>query len=136
MLPGVALFFGQLLIFRSSSLSIPATNLLMDPTNASNIDQILTSPDLSSTRYRCDGPRFGYSLSSGSCLNAWSFIPLTVRSALRFGDRDDGGIYDVSLPKRYLSCECLIGPMTFSRTENLLADGTCAIDPLLKPPLR
>ncbi|KAG7007407.1 NADPH:adrenodoxin oxidoreductase [Physcia stellaris] len=74
------------------------TSSISDSWKTSNLTSILTRG-----QYRCDGPRFGYNLYPGSCLQAWGFIPLTVGTQLYFGERGDGGIYDVGLPKRYLS---------------------------------
>ena len=53
-------------------------------------------------RYHCDGPRFGHDLNTGSCLQAWTSMPILTQQ-LSFGDREDDDAYDVGLPKRYLS---------------------------------
>lgn len=68
----------------------------------------------------CDERRFGRDLNPRSCLDAWTHIPAIERE-LSFGPRrrtDRDPTYDVYLPKRYLS-----------------SDGTCAIEPRVRPGL-
>lgn len=54
-------------------------------------------------RYRCNGARLGTNLNPSSCLQAWTLIPPLERT-LSFGPRGKPTIYDVGLPRRYLSC--------------------------------
>ena len=60
-------------------------------------------------KFGCD-KTLGIGLNSGSCLEAWRFIPFVERE-ITFGPRDTAGTYDVGLPKRYLSCTLHILPM-------------------------
>lgn len=45
----------------------------------------------------------GTDMISSSCLDAWLLIP-PIEEILTFGPRNTANKYDVSLPKRYLSC--------------------------------
>lgn len=52
--------------------------------------------------YKCS-QSLGTSMNPSSCLDAWAFLP-PIEREVTFGLRSSGNIYDVGLPKRYLSC--------------------------------
>lgn len=115
-------------LVQAEPLVFPA--LPTDPTNQSprNTSPSITAPTVALNRWNtalfsitnltalcrvaCSGDRFGRGLNPHSCLNAWSRIPPIDRE-LTFGPRrkiDSDPMFDVYLPKRYLSCESMCMP--------------------------
>lgn len=91
--------------------SVDHSSLLLDapPGNISSlIDAAAWS--LNSTNagplISCSGLRYRTGLKLLSCLDAVNRIPQDTAS-LRFAPRD-GGVYDVALPSRFISCECWV----------------------------
>ena len=56
------------------------------------------------SQVHCDGEQYRKDLIAVSCLDALSQIPQDS-SNVRFSMRG-GGLYDVALPSRWISCEC------------------------------
>lgn len=91
-------------------------NLVLDLINPTNWSSNLSLPSydtaityrnstLSLPTVLCDGETYKSNLLSASCLDAFHTIPSNVEE-LSFGDREDGD-FDVPLPYRWVSCECL-----------------------------
>lgn len=53
-------------------------------------------------KYQCN-QLLGTNMNPSSCLDAWTFLP-PIERKVTFGPRSSGNIYDVGLPRRYLSC--------------------------------
>ena len=92
------------------------------PTLSENSSLTPTHPDLSiaifslaSTNYfsvRCD-PRYGRDLNQQSCLSAIEAIDFNNQTQVTWGPRDTGMIYDVPMPRRWVSGELLAAELAY-----------------------
>ena len=94
------------------SLLVLAKSISITPANESKETNPLLSMEIFatsnvSTALGCNGDKYGRDLNLKSCLEAFDYIPSAMTRELSFGQRDEGGNYDIELPRRYLSCECM-----------------------------
>lgn len=99
------------------SITLAQPSLLVPSSNASAEDLLLQntnkSTNLKIAKIECDESRFG-NPPVASCQNAVAQLPQDARTIIinpnqSYGPRGQGN-WDVVLPKRYISCKCLVIP--------------------------
>ena len=96
---------------RPSQLTLPTAN---NTTKSASLRQLIlpnntassSSTSLGIYDRTCNGAIFGFSLSLESCADALTQLDVHNRSLKTYGiGRDIPDIFDIALPRRYVSCE-------------------------------